>query len=122
MHICEDISSVAHICEGIKVLVFCFFCFFARCTKTFAGPQTKSFFGREHFETTVCAPYDSVALEFGTCGHLNDPPAAQICPSVKCVALLEVNWYLICLSDEDHLLQISTVQSNTVPIYHMSTE
>lgn len=52
--------------------------FFATCTKTFAGPQTKSFFGREHFETTVCAPYDSVALELGgMCGHLNGPPAAQ---------------------------------------------
>lgn len=69
--------------------------FFATCTKTFAGPQTKSFFGREHFETAVCAPYDSVALEFGRmCGHLNGPPAAQTCPSLKCVALLEVNRYL----------------------------
>lgn len=74
---------MAHICEGNKVHVS-----FARCTKTFAAAQTESFFGLEQFETTVCAPYDSVALEFGTmCGHLNDLPAAQTCLLWNSVAL-----------------------------------
>lgn len=115
LHICEDITSVAHICEGIKVhVVLC------HMYKNICRPSDKVFFWKRTlwnrslcslrqcgfgvwknvwaFKWPACSPDLSLAE---MCGTFGSEQVLDICLSGECFSSFRSKLYKVCLSQNN---------------------